>query len=398
MMAGARLDLPGLSIGRRQATLWVDMPPTDHLADRLHTRIAERGPIPFAEFMEAALYDPVEGFYVNGSPIGAEGAFVTSPHLSPAFGQLVARQVDELWELLDRPRPFHVIEVGAGDGTLGRQLLHGVDPQVGGAIEYLAVERGAGPLAAARAAGLATVERLADVPSGLVGCVLANEWLDNEPFHRLRGTEDGVVELFVGSNPEGNGFALVEGPPSPAIMGSVPPLPPGSEAIVRPSIEPALREIARILARGYTWIVDYATAVSADDPTDPSVPSVHGYRGHRQIEDVLVDPGSSDITAGVDFEDLGRRARALGMTTWGPVTQRDALLSLGFEEIERRGLAAQAAALDERRGIEALRHHSDRHRAGALIARGGLGDFLVLGMGTGVAADRVPRSFRRNGD
>jgi SAM-dependent MidA family methyltransferase len=95
---------------------------TARLAERLRHRITASGPITFAEFMEWALYDPEEGFYAR-LPVGEQGHFVTSPHLSPVFGRLLARQVAEFWELLDRPSPFDVIEVGAGDGTLARQIL-----------------------------------------------------------------------------------------------------------------------------------------------------------------------------------------------------------------------------------------------------------------------------------
>ncbi|MGH2556542.1 MAG: SAM-dependent methyltransferase, partial [Actinomycetota bacterium] len=91
------------------------------LGERLRDRIVAEGPITFAEFMETALYDPDGGFYSRLS-VGEEGHFVTSPHLSPVFGRLVAGQVAEFWELLDRPARFDVIEVGAGDGTLAHQI------------------------------------------------------------------------------------------------------------------------------------------------------------------------------------------------------------------------------------------------------------------------------------
>src|SRR5688572_621007 len=92
------------------------------LLGRLRRRIQAKGPISFAEFMEAALYDPDHGFYAVPR-IGGDGHFVTSPHVSPAFGELVARQVAESWDSLGKPDPFTVVELGAGDGTLGRGIL-----------------------------------------------------------------------------------------------------------------------------------------------------------------------------------------------------------------------------------------------------------------------------------
>jgi SAM-dependent MidA family methyltransferase len=51
--------------------------------------IRSRGPISFAEYMELALYG-AGGFYED-PPVGAEGDFVTSPHVHPVFGELLAR-------------------------------------------------------------------------------------------------------------------------------------------------------------------------------------------------------------------------------------------------------------------------------------------------------------------
>src|SRR6266571_5224741 len=101
-----------------------ESPPVGHLAGgrstlaaRLRRRIREQGPITFADFMEAALYDPEEGFYTR-PPVGEGGHFVTSPHVSRVFGELSGRQVEQMWEALGRPEPFSIVEAGAGDGTL----------------------------------------------------------------------------------------------------------------------------------------------------------------------------------------------------------------------------------------------------------------------------------------
>src|SRR4051794_25999276 len=116
--------------------------PGPGLPDRIRERIRAEGPITFARFMEEALYDPHGGFYSRSS-VGESGDFVTSPHVSPAFGVLMARQLEELWELLDKPDPFWTVEVGAGDGTLAGQILDFASPALRASLRYLAVERSA---------------------------------------------------------------------------------------------------------------------------------------------------------------------------------------------------------------------------------------------------------------
>src|SRR5207248_697760 len=126
---------------------------------------------------------------------------------------------------------------------------------------------------------------------------------------------------------------------------------------------------------------------------DPADTLVHGYRDHRTTADVLDAPGSCDITAGVDFGRLVERAGELGLRAWGPVRQSTALIALGFRDLEARARARQGAAIDQRQGIDALRIYSARTRANMLVARLGLGDFLVLCLGIGV--DHQPPSVAR---
>ena len=76
--------------------------------------------MPFARFMDLALYDPAGGYYrgPDARP-GRTGDFLTAPEAHPIFGRAVARVLDEAWRRLGEPARFVVREYGAGDGTLG---------------------------------------------------------------------------------------------------------------------------------------------------------------------------------------------------------------------------------------------------------------------------------------
>jgi SAM-dependent MidA family methyltransferase len=354
------------------------------LGQRLRAEIVARGPITFAEFMEAALYDPAEGFYAR-PPVGEEGHFVTSPHLSPVFGRLMARQVEEFWELLDRPSPFDVVEVGAGDGTLADQILGALPDDMSRRVRYTAVERSVATRDALAGRGVATAADLGDLQGQRVGCVIANELLDNLPFHRLRGGPGGPRELYVGV--AGDAFVLVEGPLSSEVSRvGIAQLGPGQESLVSPAALDFVDRASALLERGYVLVVDYWFTLGSETS------SVHGYRDHRVHEDVLADPGSTDITAGVDFAALVRHAENRGLHVWGPVTQRDALIALGFRELDQEAQRRQVQALNARRGIEAMRIYSDRNRANLLLGREGLGASWVLCLGKN--AEGSPRSLR----
>jgi len=114
---------------------------------------------------------------------------------------------------------------------------------------------------------------------------------------------------------------------------------------------------------------------------------VHGYRGHGVVEDVLANPGRTDITAGVDFELVASYAGSLGLAAFPSVTQRDALLALGLDRWLRGQLERQHRSMDEGAGTEAVRTWSGRSRASLLIDPGGLGRLRWMLLATpGLAA------------
>jgi SAM-dependent MidA family methyltransferase len=379
---------------------------TSALGERLRERVRVEGPLTFAAFMEAALYDPHGGFY-SRDPIGERADFVTSPHVSRAFGTLLAAQVVEFWELLQRPDRFDVVEAGAGSGVLARQILENLPADLAARVRYQAIDRSPAARAglATLALGLGTDIQVgttladADADDGLVGCLIANELLDNLPFHRIRGTERGIVELFVSDR--GDGFALTEGPASdPRIEQQAIALARGEEAVVNLQALDLLEQAARRFQRGYLWLCDYGWTSDAPNETAAAahLDFVHGYRGHRFEEDVLTEPGSRDITAGVDFGALARRAQDLGLHVWGPTSQRDALLSLGYREWDEQARNNQVRATADRDGLAAMRTYSERNRAAQLVDPMGLGSFLVLCLGVGAVPDDRPRSVRRDGE
>src|SRR5690242_6629844 len=79
-------------------------------------RIKEKGSITFAEFMAACLYEPGLGYYTSsGRKVGAEGDFYTSSNVHRVFGRLIAREIIRMWQSMDRPSDFQIVEAGAGN-------------------------------------------------------------------------------------------------------------------------------------------------------------------------------------------------------------------------------------------------------------------------------------------
>jgi NADH dehydrogenase [ubiquinone] 1 alpha subcomplex assembly factor 7 len=348
------------------------------VAGRIRRAIEERGPISFGEFMDLALYGP-GGFY-DRPPVGRTGHFLTSPHVHPLFAELLLRAVLDLRERLGRPDPLPIVEVGAGDGTLAADLLRLLGERGGPAVDYAVVERSSGARAALADLPVRVIERLGDAghPDAMV--VLANELLDNLQFRRVRGTRDGVVEIRIDAGR--NSFVEVDVPCDARIANLAAeqgPLAPGQEVIVPTGAMRFVDELATTLRGGYALLIDYGSA------RDPSR-EVHGYREHRVLENVLHDPGSADITAGVDFGAIVRRAERGGLRSLGLTSQRDVLLTLGFAEWNAIQLDRQGSFLAQGKSGRATRVWEGRGQASLLVDPGGLGrqKWLLL------ATERLP--------
>src|SRR3954469_19742916 len=110
----------------------------------LAARIAEAGPLSFAEFMQAALYHPEHGYYDSGrAAIGRGGDYFTNISVGPLFGRLLMRQFAEMWERLGRPAVFTIVEQGAHAGDFAYDVLEGareLEPDFYEALRYTILE------------------------------------------------------------------------------------------------------------------------------------------------------------------------------------------------------------------------------------------------------------------
>jgi NADH dehydrogenase [ubiquinone] 1 alpha subcomplex assembly factor 7 len=334
----------------------------DQPAAAIRAAIAADGPIGFDRFMDLALYGPA-GYYER-RPVGPRGDFVTSPHVHPVFGELLARALRELWTHLERPDPFRLVEIGAGDGTLARQLReHMTDLP----LRYTVIERSRAALRELRTIpGIEVATRIPADPHAVVG----HELLDNLPFRLFRGGSEVRVDV------SGQRFVEVRTPPDDRPAG-VEPEAADAERTAPTGAIALIDELAGVLARGYALFVDYGGDHGASGP-------VHGYRDHHVVADVLARPGTTDITAGVDFGALAAAAVERGLQAFPTVAQFRALGALGFEEWMRGELATQGALLNEGKGMDAVQRWAARSRASVLVGPDQLGRlrwFLVAGPG-----------------
>tara|TARA_B110000285_G_scaffold196841_1_gene228064 strand:+ start:1076 stop:2140 length:1065 start_codon:yes stop_codon:yes gene_type:complete len=79
--------------------------------------------IPIDKFIENVLYDKKYGYYSKKVPFGKNGDFVTSPEISFLFSEMLALWVVSLWEHLNKPKKFNIVELGPGSGKMSSTLI-----------------------------------------------------------------------------------------------------------------------------------------------------------------------------------------------------------------------------------------------------------------------------------
>lgn len=309
------------------------------LALRLRERIRREGPISFADFMEAALYDPEGGYYSRGALIGEGGDFVTSPSISPAFAGTIARRFAADAARIDGPLRF--VELGSASGSFladfAAALSRG-DPGVAARTELIAVERsvsGRTALAKLPVPGLKVLADSAELEEGSVaGWIFANELYDALPVARARVSACGdLEELRVGVETERFAWIVRPAPPewAEALAARGVVLQPGQIAEVRPGAAALHRRLSRALARGRIVLFDYghraATLYHAFARPSGSL-AVH--EGGRRGGDPLERPGERDLTAHVDWDELVAVGESEGLVTVGPVRQGRYLTEAGI--------------------------------------------------------------------
>jgi SAM-dependent MidA family methyltransferase len=348
------------------------------LRQLISEKIRNTGPISFAEFMDLSLYHPEFGYYAAAAQrSGRSGDFFTSVDVGSVFGELLAKQFSEMWRVLTAtpgqpsPTAFDLVETGAGNGRLSRDVLDTLcrtDDELYTRIRLSLVERSP----AARAAQVATLGPHAAVltysgsglPSSICGVVFANELLDALPTHAVVMTEAGLREVFVGEV-AGQFVEQLDQLSTPRIAEYLShagaEMRPGWRAEVNLAAEDWVADAGRRLDRGFLLIIDYGHDEVDLYGSSHAAGTLTTFKTHSTFAECLQEPGECDITAHVNLTAARRAAERAGLTSLGQLDQTYFMLGLGMDEMK---------ALDEATGPSALHR---RLALKTLLLPGGLG-------------------------
>ncbi|WP_284947806.1 SAM-dependent methyltransferase [Acidisoma cladoniae] len=266
-------------------------------------------------------------YYADRDPFAD---FTTAPEISQIFGEIIGAWAAVVWEMLGRPNPVILAEVGPGRGTLmadARRLTARVAAEfhAASALHFIETSPRLRGEQARRLPAAQWHDDLSTVPAGPM-ILIANEFLDALPIRQFRHEGEAWSERFVADG------AFVELPcdAPPHLDGE------GILEVNETSDRFAADLAARLVAEpGVALILDYG---SAENPGD----SLQAIRSARPA-DPLQAAGQADLTALVDFGAVGRAAASAGAGVQGPISQGVFLQRLGiFQRAERLGLGRSA--------------------------------------------------------
>jgi SAM-dependent MidA family methyltransferase len=330
----------------------------------------QHGDLSFRDFVEVALYHPEHGYYSQPrSPVGKEGDFVTSPHISSVFAFTLGKLVREF---LSRAGDdvCTIVDIGCGDGRLIRELSAiGGARYVGVDRRYVSRESGVGSRLPTSYSLLTTPDQ---IPRGGAHLILSNELFDALPFARLVKRGDDLHELWVDED-----FEWTEHEAEPRYVHYFESrgieLADGQFADVSLEWEAMYADIARVVERGLIVTFDYGYPVEKlFHSRARRFGTAAAYSQQRVTRDLLAKPGEQDLTAHINFTDLIRAGEEQGFSTRFFDRQAKFLLALGATDHE---LFRPVTDLEEA-SVELMQQRDDARQ---LVLPDGIGhDIRVL--------------------
>jgi SAM-dependent MidA family methyltransferase len=323
------------------------------LAQQLREEIAAGGPIPFAEFMQRALYDPQHGYYARSlQQIGKRGDFVTSVTVGSFFGELLAfrfaRWMEEL--LQGKTLDLQIVETGAHNGQLAFDILDSLEdrePKLFASLEYWIVEpsiprRAVQQAMLARFSNVRWFESFEHIRSRITGVIFSNELLDAMPVHVFRWNAlshawDEMGVAVSGDRLVWTRLGLLETPPPDFPEALLEVLPDGFNFEVSPAALQWCAAAAAALEAGKLLTIDYGATLEELLLPGRTSGTLRSYSAHHLAGDVLGAPGEQDITAHVNFSEIRRAGELAGLKTETFTAQSQFLTEVARELWMRTG-------------------------------------------------------------
>ena len=297
--------------------------------------IQQAGSISFARFMELALYAPGLGYYAAGAhKLGPEGDFVTAPEISPLFSKCVANKCEQV---LSQIKNSSILELGAGTGKMASDILAHLSglnklPEYYFILEVSAdlKKRQQELLKKTSPEFFSKIKWLSALPENFSGVILANEVIDAIPVHRFKIKNNELFEIKV--DYQNACFAEVYDLPNKELKEAIKDvdLPENYESEINLNLPAWIDALAHTLKQGEMVFIDYGFPQHEFYHPQRNRGTLMCHYQHQAHDNPYILVGLQDITAHVNFSQLGHALEAAGCEVLGFDNQANFLIDYGL--------------------------------------------------------------------
>ena len=275
------------------------------LGNILRARIATNGPMNVADYMTECLMHPKYGYYTTQNVFGAAGDFITAPEISQMFGEMIALSLGTSWQAQGSPKDAILVELGPGKGTLMKDLRRASSAIPGFdrlPIHFVEISSKMRKLQNNAIKSVTHHSDLLSLPNAPI-YLIANEFFDALPIRQFHRAATAWEERLIGEGPD----KLTFGRAAPQLFDFL------NQRLKDTKVDdiveycPALPSIIEQISirtstnGGAALIFDYGDWRSSGD-------TFQAITNHKMVNP-LTYPGTSDITAHVDFESIFEAAK-----------------------------------------------------------------------------------------
>lgn len=309
--------------------------------------------ITFAEYMAEVLYHPQFGYYnSNNLKIGQKGDFFTASSLGSDFGELIAEQIKQTWEILAYPQPFYFVEMGAGTGVFAQDLLTYIQtkyPDFFANLTYVIIEKSPNLITQQQANLSKFLEfnpnqiiwkdwsEIED--NSLIGCCFSNELIDAFPVHQVIYQDGKLQEVYVTLSSDQHLIEVIDEVSTSEIINyfklnkidfAINDYPQNYRTEVNLLAKDWLTTVSKKLKQGYIITIDYGYVSEKYYHPQRYQGTLKCYYQHRHHDNPYLNLGEQDLTAHVNFTALELWGESLGLRKIALTQQGLFLMALGL--------------------------------------------------------------------
>tara|TARA_B100001540_G_scaffold174361_1_gene154048 strand:+ start:199 stop:1344 length:1146 start_codon:yes stop_codon:yes gene_type:complete len=312
---------------------------------------SNKGRINFSNFMSTCMTNEDFGYYSSKNlSWDKKGDYQTSPEIHPVFGYLWAKQINECWHKMNKPKEIQIIEIGAGSAIFMANIctwLKNQNNELYDASEIILLDISQKRLDEQKKildiyeidANYSTLSEFLNKKIKSDAIVISNEFFDCLPFHLIKKRNKNIYEIFVSLSEKNELIFKEEILSDKKIIDFIRSMEITlfEDCIIEiaPKTFETSQQIAEMLNAGYIITIDYGD-LTENLMKEWNKEGTFKAISNHMLTDPLDDPGNVDITADVNFSILKKAFEEKQFQVNELTSQWQSLINLGIFDLIKK--------------------------------------------------------------